>query len=185
MSLRPGVDANTAARAMTPLGATAAAARFDAATLAPTAMARLRLVLAAGREAEADTAGVGPRAMLRQWIEERFPKPLRELTDDDIDKIAAKVAKVRPFVSAKELANAKAKLKGLRDAFRANAATKGTGSFAGRRLGGYGSVELADLDAVDTGESLCIHGSDQDKKDCERVREVGWIVYFLSFFWPF
>ena len=46
-------------------------------------------------------------------------------------------------------------------------------------------VELADLDAVDTGESLCIHGSDQDKKDCERVREVGWIVYFLSFFWPF
>ena len=48
MSLRPGVD--TASRAMTPLGATAA--RFDAAALAPTATARLRLVLTAGRQAE-------------------------------------------------------------------------------------------------------------------------------------
>ena len=180
MSLRPGVDANTASRAMTPLGATATAARFDAAMLAPTPSARLRLVLTAGRQAEAETAGAGPKAMLRRWMEKLFPKPLRELTDEDIDKIEAKV---QPYVFAKTLAKAKAKLIEMRNEAKAEATA--TKSFAGRRLGGYDSVELADLDAVDTGEPVCIDGNAQDRKECERVRDVGWIIWFLSQFWPF
>ena len=165
---------------MTPLGATVAAARFDAAAIAPTPSARLRMVLIAGRQAEAET-GAGPKAMLRQWMEKLFPKPLRELTDKDIDEI---VAKVKPYVSPKTLAKAKAKLIEMRNEAKAEAATA-TRSFAGRRLGGYDSVELADLDAVDTGEPVCNHGRDQDKKRCKRTRDAVWITNFLSLLWPF
>jgi parvulin-like peptidyl-prolyl isomerase len=179
MSLRPGVD--TASRAMTPLGATATAARFDAAVLAPTPSARLRLVLTAGRQAEAET-GLGPREMLRKSMERLFPQPLSKMTDAKIDEL---VATVGSLVSAQKLAKAKAELIALRDEFRAKAAkakaaTKGTVSFAGRRLGGYDSVELADLDAVDTGEPVCNHGSEQDRKECNQVRDGFWIMWFLS-----
>jgi len=80
MSLRPGVDANTAARAMTPLGATAAAARFDAAALAPTAMARLRLVLAAGRQAE--TGGLVTKTLEKKFNDLMSAVPGGEPTAD-------------------------------------------------------------------------------------------------------